>query len=222
MALLHRNPPLLLLCPKLRFMYDFCKWSNAFVGTDKVCNYERCLVTKYFIVLWSYYPKSSVWLYMSISKKSTLFIEMHPLMWVRCVLYDRGFDFWQRQGFYPSLSSPDRTSSTAYHVVTMSVNICLTFMWSVIYLHRKAVGNFNTYSLSWKSPDFGKFVKNISLVKNLKPDEIVRFIGLARFTGTLAYVWMGAARGWRGVDWGRSIITDTPGRWQCCTVCCER
>jgi len=39
---------------------------------------------------------------------------------------------------------------------------------------------------------------NISLVKNLKPDEIVRSIEFARFTGTLADVWIGAARGWRG------------------------
>jgi hypothetical protein len=38
------------------------------------------------------------------SEKSALFIVMRRLMSVRCVLYDREFDFRQRQGFYPSLS----------------------------------------------------------------------------------------------------------------------
>jgi hypothetical protein len=85
---------------------------------------------------------------MSISEKSTLFTEMHPLMLVLCVPYDKGLDFSQRQGFYPPLSSPDRTSSTAYHVVTMSVNVYVTFVRSMTYLRRKAVGNFNTCSLS--------------------------------------------------------------------------
>jgi len=65
-----------------------------FFGVDKVCNYERRLVAKYFIVIWSYYPKFSVWLHMSISEKSTIFIEIRRLLWIRCVLYDRGFDFW--------------------------------------------------------------------------------------------------------------------------------
>ena len=145
LGLLHRIPLLLLLYPKSCFMYDYCKRSGAFIDTDKVFNYEMYLVTKYFIVIWSYYPKSTVWLYMSVSEKSTIFIEMRRLMWVRCVLYDRGFDFWQRQGFYLSLSSPDRSSSTAYPVVTMSVNIYVTFMWSMTYLRRKADGNFNTW-----------------------------------------------------------------------------
>jgi len=66
------------------------------------------------------------------------------------------------------------------------------------------------------------FVKNISLIKNLKPSEIVRFIELAHFARTLAGVRIGAAIGWKGGDWGWRIITATPGRWQCCTVCCER
>jgi hypothetical protein len=101
---------------------------------------------------------------MSISEKSAIFIEIRRLMWVHCMLCDRGFDFWQRQGFYPSLSSPDRSSSTAHHVVTMSVNIYFTFMWCLTYLRRKELGSFNTCSLSWKLPDIRIFVKNISLV----------------------------------------------------------
>ena len=108
LGLLHRIPPLLVLCPKSHLLCDDCKWNSAFVGTVKACNYERWSVTKYFIAIWSYYTKSSVWLYRYISEKSTLFIEMHPLLWIRCVLCD-GVRFLTEAGILPFrvMSWPD-------------------------------------------------------------------------------------------------------------------
>jgi len=120
-----------------------------------------------------------------------------------------GFRFLTKSGILPFIVKSWPDLSTAYHVVTISVNIYVTFMWSIAYLRRKAVGNFNTCSLR-------------TVKKNLKPDEMVHFIEFARFARTLAGVWIGPAWGWKGADWGRSIITATPGRWQCCTVCWER
>lgn len=116
-------------------------------------------------LLYDHITRSPVYDYTGILVKSLLYSSkcIHYCEYAACCV--TGFDFWQRQVFYPSGSCPDRTSSTAYHVVTKSVNIYVTCMWSTTCIRRKALGNFNTCSLSWKMPNVRKFVKNFPLVK---------------------------------------------------------